>query len=99
MLQTSIPMYPRICVQPKYINELAFFDGEPLMLGFMVLPDAKFLMAVARFEEADGKIARIRSYSFNPEVLKEIAGILGLVEVRCLTDFPWWQVIPDREAG
>jgi RNA polymerase sigma-70 factor, ECF subfamily len=73
---------------PKYVNERAIFDDEPLMLGFMVLPDAKFLMAVARLEEADGKIARIRSYNFNPEVLKEIAGILGLVEGQVPYRFP-----------
>ena len=73
---------------PKYTNERAIFDGKPLMLGFMVLPDAKFQMAVARFEEVDGKIARIRSYNFNPEVLKEIAGNLGLVEGQVPYRFP-----------
>ena len=73
---------------PKYINERTIFEGEPLLLGFMVLPDAKFLMAVARFEEVDGKIARIRAYNFNPEVLKEIAGKLGLVEGQVPYRFP-----------
>lgn len=82
------PDMPSELRPPKYINERAIFDGEPLMLGFMVLPDAKFLMAVARFEEIDGKIARIRSYNFNPEVLKEVAGKLGLVEGQAPYRFP-----------
>jgi hypothetical protein len=73
---------------PKYTNERAIFDGEPLMLGFIVLPDAKFLMAVARFEEVDEKIELIRSYNFNPEVLKEIAGKLGFEEGQVPYRFP-----------
>ena len=68
------------------------------MLGFMVLPDAKFLMAVARFEEVDGKIARIRSYNFNPELLKEIAGKLGLVEGQVPYRFPM-VVMPEGRSG
>jgi len=63
---------------PKFVNERVTFGGEPMMFSFISLGETKFLMAIARFEEADGKIARIRSYNFNPEVLQEIGGQLGL---------------------
>jgi RNA polymerase sigma-70 factor, ECF subfamily len=82
------PDLPSDLRPPKYVNEGAILDDEPLMLGFMALPDAKFLMAVARFEEAEGKIARIRSYNFNPEVLKEVAERLGLVAGQAPYRFP-----------
>jgi RNA polymerase sigma-70 factor (ECF subfamily) len=62
---------------PKFLNERAIVHGEPMMLGFIVHGNAKILMAIARFEEVDGQIARIRSYNFNPEVLQEVGGELG----------------------
>ena len=36
------------------------------------------LEGITRFEEEDGKIARIRSYCFSPELAAEIAEALGL---------------------
>jgi RNA polymerase sigma-70 factor (ECF subfamily) len=62
---------------PKFLNERAMVHGEPMMLGFIEHGNAKILMAIARFEETDGRIARIRSYNFNPEVLQEVGGELG----------------------
>jgi RNA polymerase sigma-70 factor, ECF subfamily len=62
---------------PKFLNERVIIHGEPMMLGLIVHGNAKILMAIARFEELDGQIARIRSYNFNPEVLQEIGGELG----------------------
>ena len=62
---------------PKFLNERVMVHGEPMMLGFIVHGNAKILMAIARFEELDGQIARIRSYNFNPEVLQEVGGELG----------------------
>jgi RNA polymerase sigma-70 factor (ECF subfamily) len=63
---------------PKFINERVTFKREPLMLGFMVHDNSKLLMAVARFEEESGRIARIRSYNFSPEMLKEVGAELGI---------------------
>jgi len=63
---------------PKFINERAILNGEPMMLGFMVHDHSKLLMAVARFEEDSGRIAKVRSYNFSPEVLKEVAAALNL---------------------
>jgi RNA polymerase sigma-70 factor (ECF subfamily) len=62
---------------PKFLPERVIVQGEPMMLSFIVHGDAKILMAIARFEEMDGQIARIRSYNFNPEVLQEVGGELG----------------------
>jgi RNA polymerase sigma-70 factor (ECF subfamily) len=62
---------------PKFLNERIILHGEPMMLGFIVHGNAKILMAIARFEEMDGQIARIRTYNFNPEGLQEIGGELG----------------------
>ena len=62
---------------PKFLNERVILHEEPMMLGFIVHGNAKILMAIARFEEMDGQIARIRSYNFNPEVLHEVGGELG----------------------
>jgi hypothetical protein len=63
-------------------------NTENLIRGFHDPTSATFLMAVARFEEVEGKVARIRSYNFNPEVLEEIAGKLGLVEGQVPYRFP-----------
>lgn len=63
---------------PKWENERVLFRGEPIVLGFMPLPDGRALQGVTRFEEEDGKIARIRSYCFAPETAAEVAQELGL---------------------
>ncbi|HEV2171834.1 MAG TPA: RNA polymerase sigma factor [Candidatus Binatus sp.] len=72
------PELPAAVRPPKFVNERVTFNGEPMMLGFMVHGDSKLLMAVARFEEDAGRIAKIRSYNFSPEVLQELAAELGL---------------------
>jgi len=63
---------------PKWVNQRAQLDGEPIVLGFLPLPDGRRLQGITRFEEEDGKIARIRSYCFSPELAAEVAGALGL---------------------
>jgi RNA polymerase sigma-70 factor (ECF subfamily) len=63
---------------PKWVNSRVIFRGEPIVLGFMPLPDGQRLQGITRFEEQDVKIARIRSYCFSPETAGEIADALGL---------------------
>jgi len=63
---------------PKFVNERAIHKREPMLLGFLVHGDTKLLMAVARFEEQDGRIARIRAYNFSPEVIQEVGAELGV---------------------
>jgi RNA polymerase sigma-70 factor (ECF subfamily) len=63
---------------PKFVNERATYEGEPMMLGFMIHGATKLLMAVARFEEEAGRISKIRAYNFSPEVIQEVGAALGL---------------------
>ena len=63
---------------PKWTNERVDFRGEDIVLGFMPVPEGRLLQGITRFEEVDGRIARIRSYCFNPELAQEIADELGL---------------------
>jgi RNA polymerase sigma-70 factor (ECF subfamily) len=63
---------------PKWVNERVIFRREPIVLGFMPLPDGRALQGITRFEEEDGLIARIRSYCFSPEAAKEVADELKL---------------------
>ena len=72
------PDLPAELRPPKFVNERATFNGEPVLLGFLTAGDAKFLMAVVRFEEEDDRISRIRAYNFSPEVIAEVGGELGL---------------------
>ena len=62
---------------PKFFNARVTVQGEPMMFGFIVNGNVKILMAIARFEEIEGQIARIRSYNFNPELLQEVGTQLG----------------------
>jgi RNA polymerase sigma-70 factor (ECF subfamily) len=63
---------------PKWLNERVVFDGEPIVLGFMPISEGRLLQGITRFEEEDGKIIRIRSYCFSPDLAAEVAGALGL---------------------
>jgi len=53
-------------------------DGEPLVLGFTTRHGREALEQVLRFEEVDGKIARLRGYAFYPETMREVAARLEL---------------------
>jgi RNA polymerase sigma-70 factor (ECF subfamily) len=72
------PDLPREMRPPKWVNEMVMFRGEPIVLGLMPLPEGRVLQGVTRIEEADGKVSRIRSYCFSPELAAEIAEALGL---------------------
>jgi RNA polymerase sigma-70 factor (ECF subfamily) len=72
------PDMPAEMRPPKFVNERVIYKGEPMLLGFLVQGDMKLLMAVARFEEHDGRIARIRAYNFSPEVIQEVGAELGV---------------------
>jgi RNA polymerase sigma-70 factor (ECF subfamily) len=72
------PDLPADMRPPKWVNERVVIAGEPIVLGFMPASEGRLLQGITRFEEEDGKIARIRSYCFSPELAAEIAGELGL---------------------
>jgi len=73
---------------PKWVNERSVFRGEPLVLAFDPVAPGRPLMGIVRFEEEDGRIARLRSYIFCPETLREVAGELGLATGPALYRFP-----------
>jgi RNA polymerase sigma-70 factor (ECF subfamily) len=72
------PELPPDMRPPKWVNERVVFEGEPIILGFMPTLEGRLLQGITRFEAQDGKIARIRSYCFSPEMAAEIASALGL---------------------
>lgn len=57
--------------------ERATFDGEPIVLHFHTRRGRESLDAVTRLEEEDGRVARLRSYGFCPETMREVASALG----------------------
>ena len=55
------------------------FEGEPIVLGLRTYPGREeALTSVFRFEEQDGRIARLRSYAFCPETVRAVGEALGL---------------------
>jgi RNA polymerase sigma-70 factor (ECF subfamily) len=56
------------------------FLGEPIVVIWHALddPTTPVVRKVLRFEEREGQIARLRSFTFCPETLTEIVGTLGL---------------------
>ncbi len=65
-------------LQPDAVRvERATFEQEPVMLGFVTRRGREALEVVFRFEEQDGRIARLRTYSFCPETMREVGEALG----------------------
>jgi len=58
------------------------FEGEPIVLLFATRWGSEALEVIFRFEEQDGRIARIRAYGFCPETIRAVGEALG---VRVLT--------------
>lgn len=102
-LWQAVNVHPELTAElrpPKWVNERVVLAGEPIVLGFMPLPDGRRPQGITRFEEEDGKIARIRSYCFSPELAAEVAEALGLevgwIPYRFPTPAPGatWEVKP-----
>jgi RNA polymerase sigma-70 factor (ECF subfamily) len=56
----------------------AELGGEPLLLLFRTRRGREKLEIVARLEEEEGRVARLRAYGFCPEVVREVGEALGL---------------------
>ena len=54
------------------------FEGEPVLLALTTRRGREALEAIFRFEEQDGRIARIRAYGFCPETVRAIGEALGV---------------------
>jgi RNA polymerase sigma-70 factor, ECF subfamily len=55
----------------------ADFEGEPIMLLLATRWGNEALEVVFRFEEQDGRIARLRAYGFCPETVRAVGDALG----------------------
>ena len=58
--------------------ERAELDGEPLLLWFVTRREREALEVVFRFEEHQGRIARLRIYGFCPETMRAVGEALGV---------------------
>jgi RNA polymerase sigma-70 factor (ECF subfamily) len=66
-------------MQPDSVRiERGEIDGEPILLWFVHRWGSEALEAVFRFEEREGRIARLRTYSFCPETMRAVAEHLGV---------------------
>jgi len=57
--------------------ERAEIEGEPVLLALTTRRGREALEVVFRFEERDGRIARIRAYAFCPETMRAVGEALG----------------------
>ena len=65
--------------QPEAIRmQRAEFEGARLLLWFATRKGDEALELVLRVDPVDGRIARLRSYAFCPETMREVAGALGV---------------------
>lgn len=66
-------------LQPEATRmERAEFEGEPIVLSFATYRGKERLQVIFRFEEQEGRIARIRIYGFCPETIRAIGEAFGL---------------------
>ncbi len=54
------------------------FEGESIVLAFRTYKGREALESIYRFEEQDGRIARIRSYAFCPETVRALGEAFGV---------------------
>jgi RNA polymerase sigma-70 factor (ECF subfamily) len=54
------------------------FEGEPIVLMFATRWGNEALEVIFRFEEEDGRIARMRAYGFCPETVRAVGEALGV---------------------
>jgi RNA polymerase sigma-70 factor (ECF subfamily) len=66
-------------LQPDAVRaERADFEGEPILLWLVTRRGGEALEVVFRFEEREGRIARLRTYAFCPETMRAVGEALGL---------------------
>jgi hypothetical protein len=56
----------------------AELDGEPILVMLVTRWGGEALEVVFRFDEQDGRIARIRAYGFCPETVRAVGDALAL---------------------
>jgi RNA polymerase sigma-70 factor, ECF subfamily len=68
--------------------ERGVLGGEPIVLHFHTRRGREKLDVVWRIEEEEGRIARLRSYGFCPETIREVGRELGLPVLTGLYRYP-----------
>jgi RNA polymerase sigma-70 factor (ECF subfamily) len=58
--------------------ERALYEGEPILLWLVTRRGREALEVIFRFEEQQGRIARVRTYAFCPETMRAVGEALGL---------------------
>ena len=71
------PNWPEWIRWEAQFSECATYQGEPLVLIFHTRKGVDYLEVIVRLEEEDGSVASLRSYSFCPEVMREVGAALG----------------------
>ena len=74
---TQHPEWPEWIRWEAAIVETAMYEGEPIVLMFHRRKGVDYLEIVVRLTEDEGKVASLRSYSFCPEVMREVGEALG----------------------
>lgn len=72
------PEWPAIFQYEADRVERGELAGEPIVLILRTRGGKEALEVVVRLEEQEGRIARLRSYGFCPEVVREVGAELGL---------------------
>jgi RNA polymerase sigma-70 factor (ECF subfamily) len=74
------PEWPEVLRFESQRAERVEFQGEPIVLIFRTREKwgGQALEGVCRLEEEDGRVARLRSYSFCPETMRAVAEALDL---------------------
>jgi RNA polymerase sigma-70 factor (ECF subfamily) len=93
--------------QPEAVRlDRGVVEGVPLVLCFATRQGREALEQALRFDEADGRIARLRGYAFCPETMREVGSALGLPVRTGLYRFPtpapgayWESAAPAPEGG
>jgi len=72
------PDWPAAFQHETQRAEAAEVEGEPIMLVYRTRNGEEALESAVRFEEEDGHVARILSYSFAPETILAVGDSLGI---------------------
>jgi RNA polymerase sigma-70 factor (ECF subfamily) len=68
--------------------ERVLFEGEPIVLHFHTRGGREMLDSLWRLEEEDGRVARLRTYGFCPETMREVGQRLGRPVLTGLYRYP-----------
>lgn len=88
---STAPLPQTAQLWPRARQERREFHGEPVVVQLHTLWGEDVLTSVCRLETTDGKIARVRSYTFCPDAIREVGEELGLKLGPVFYSFPPFQ--------